>query len=141
MAVLIQEMVRADASAVVFSANPATSNKGEILINSTWGLCESIVSGMSTPDSYVLNKDTKNLIDSDIAEKTTMTVPVGDGIQIVDVPTQLRCQPSLNNHQLTEIANLAMSLESKMGCPVDIECSYSLDNLYLLQCRPITGMS
>lgn len=140
MAVIIQEMVRADASAVVFSANPTNANKGEILINSTWGLCEGIVSGMSTPDSYVLSKDTKNLIDSDIAQKTTMTVPIDDGIHMVDVPTQLQYQPSLTNDQLTEVANLAISLESRMGWPVDIECSYYRDNLYLLQCRPITGM-
>lgn len=140
MAVIIQEMVRADVSAVVFSANPTTADKGEILINSTWGLCESIVSGMSTPDSYVIRKDTKRLINSDISQKTTMTVPIEDGIEMVDVPTKLQYQPSLTSDQLTEIANIAVSLESRMGCPVDIEFSYYRDNLYLLQCRPITGM-
>ena len=50
IAVIIQEMLSCDVSAVVFSANPITGNKNEVVINSNWGLCESIVSGLATPD-------------------------------------------------------------------------------------------
>ena len=60
--------------------------------------------------------------------------------QDVDVPEHLQRQPSITNEQVNEIANIATELEIKMGWPVDIECSYFHGNLYLLQCRPITGL-
>ena len=140
IAVIIQEMVYPDASAVVFTTNPVTGNKEEILINATLGLCESIVNGIVVPDTYVVDKNDKKIIASDVAEKNIMRMPVQGGSQDVDVPEHLQRQPSITNEQVNEIANIATELEIKMGWPVDIECSYFHGNLYLLQCRPITGL-
>ena len=56
IAVLVQQMVPADVSAVVFSANPITSSRDELMVNASWGLGESIVSGTVTPDTYILRK-------------------------------------------------------------------------------------
>ena len=138
IAVIIQEMLACDVSAVVFSANPITGNKNQVVINSNWGLCESIVSGIVTPDMYVVKKDTETIVESVVAEKETMTTQMAVGVGCVEIPLSMRSRSSLEEEQILEISNLAIELEAKMGWPVDIECAYSQGDLYLLQCRPIT---
>lgn len=141
LAVLVQRLIVADASAVVFSANPVTGNPDEIVINANWGLGESIVGGLATPDTYTVRKSDLHLIARQVAEKRHMTVAVADGTREVDVPRYLRSMPVLADDQVREIARLAWSLEQRMGWPVDVECAYQADHLYLLQCRPITTLA
>jgi len=140
VAVLIQQLVMADVSAVVFSANPLTGNRDEIVIDASWGLGESIVSGLVSPDSYIVSKASLTVISSRVAEKRRMVVPIEGGTQEVDVPRFLQKQPALSDTQAIEMAQLALTLEAEMGWPVDIECAYQDDTLYLLQCRPITTL-
>ena len=140
MAALVQQMVSADASAVVFSANPVSGDRGEVLINASWGLGESIVSGIVTPDTLVVSKAGMMIVDAEIGEKDTMTTPAPGGVGQIDVPTQWRRQPSITSEQAIELAGLAVDLEARMGWPVDIECSYYQERPYLLQCRPITTL-
>jgi phosphoenolpyruvate synthase/pyruvate phosphate dikinase len=140
LAVLVQQLVPADVAAVVFSANPVTGNRGEVLINASWGLGESIVGGTVTPDTYVVDKASGATTERRIAEKQRMTVAVPGGTREVDVPRFLRSAPSLNDLQITAMADLARALEATMGWPVDIECAVHGDDLYLLQCRPITTL-
>jgi pyruvate,water dikinase len=58
----------------------------------------------------------------------------------VEVPRFLRIQTCLTDEQVVEMAKLALTLESTMERPVDIECAYADGELYLLQCRPITAL-
>ena len=138
--VLVQQLVAADSSAVVFSANPVTSRRDEIMINASWGLGESIVGGTVTPDTFVVSKSDQTISNRIIADKQRMTVSVPGGTSEVDVPRFLRSQSSLNEEQVLEMAQLALTLEQAMGYPVDIECAYAGGQLYLLQCRPITTL-
>jgi pyruvate,water dikinase len=62
------------------------------------------------------------------------------GTHEVDVPRFLRNASSLNDEQVIEMAKLALTLETTMGHPVDVECAFAKDELYLLQCRPITTL-
>ena len=140
MAALVQQMLPADASAVVFSANPVTRSRDEIVINASWGLGESIVSGTVTPDTFVVRRTGMTIIATEMGEKATMTAPMPEGVGEIDVPAQWQMQPSITNEQVVELANLAVELEARMGWPVDIECSYYQERLYLLQCRPITTL-
>ena len=140
MAVLVQQLLPSKVSAVAFSANPVTGNRDEIMINASWGLGESIVAGTVTPDTFVVRKSDLAVIASDIGDKSVMTAPVPGGVGEIDVPEHLHERPSLTNEQVIEVATLAVSLESRMGWPVDIECAYYEDSLYLLQCRPITTL-
>ena len=140
IAVLVQQLVHSDVSAVVFSANPLTGNRGEVLINVSWGIGESIVGGTVTPDTYVVHKEDMSIAATNIGEKTRMTVHIPGGTQEVDVPRMMRKQPSVNSEQVVEMAQLAVDLEKKMGWPVDLECAYYQGQLYLLQCRPITTL-
>ena len=138
LAVLVQQLVSADVSAVVFSAHPVTQDTGQVVISASWGLGESIVGGTVTPDTYIASKSSLRLTSSEITDKQCMTVRSDAGTQEVNVPRFLRTRPALNEEQVLEMAKLALNLEQEMGWPVDVECAYQADRLFLLQCRPIT---
>jgi pyruvate,water dikinase len=140
LAVLIQQLVVADVSAVLFSANPLTGARDEVVINASWGLGESIVGGSVTPDTYIARKTGGALLSRLVAEKRRMTVAVPGGTREVEVPRLLQAQPALSVDHVAEMAALAESLEQHMGWPVDVECAYAGGKLYLLQCRPITTL-
>jgi len=141
IAVLGQHLVRADVSSVMFSANQVTGNRDEVMINASWGLGESIVGGAVTPDTYLVRKAAMAGVSRHIAEKRRMTVVASDGTREVEVPRFLRTQPALRDDQVAELAQLGVALERRMGHPVDVECAYHADTLYLLQCRPITTLA
>lgn len=140
MAVLVQELVPADVAAVAFSVNPVTGNRGEMVINANWGLGESIVGGTATPDTFVVARETREVTWRDIARKDRMTVLAEHGTYDVEVTTDRQSVPCLEDAQIAEIALLAATLEEAMGWPVDIECAFAQNTLYLLQCRPITTL-
>ena len=140
MAVVVQEMIPADIAGVAFSANPVSGALDEVVINSSWGLGESVVSGTVTPDTYTVEKSGSGVVSSQIANKARMTVSKGDGAEEVDVPRIMREQPSMTDDQAREIARLTASLERTEGHPVDIEWAICKDTLFLLQCRPITTL-
>lgn len=140
LAVFVQQLVASDVSAVVFSANPITGSRDEIMINASWGLGESIVGGTVTPDTFIVRKSDLAITSRTVADKQRMTVSVPGGTREVDVPRFLRAQTSLNDEQAIEMAQLAITLDATMSYPVDIECAYAGGKLYLLQCRPITTL-
>jgi pyruvate, water dikinase len=140
IAVLVQQLVASDISAVVFSANSLTGNRDEIVINASWGLGESIVGGTVTPDTFIVRKSDLAVAQRVIADKQRMTVSAPGGTIEVDVPRFLRSTTSLNDDQVIEMAKLALTLEETMDHPVDVECAYAGGVLYLLQCRPITTL-
>ena len=140
LAVLVQQLVAADVSAVVFSANPVSGSREEVVIEAGWGLGESIVGGTVTPDTYVVRKEDLAVVSRSIAEKRRMTVPVPGGTREVETPRFLRTRPVLDEEQAVEMARLALALEIEMGRPVDVECAYEDGRRYLLQCRPVTAL-
>lgn len=140
MAVLVQQLIPADVSLVAFSANPVTGSRTEMMINATWGLGESLVSGTVTPDSYTVRKADMILIQQQQAAKSVMTILAANGVREVPVPRAMQQLPALTAPQVQEVAQLALTLEQEMGWPVDIECAYQGGTLYLLQCRPITTL-
>ena len=145
---LVQYLIVADVSAVVFSANPLTGNREEVVITASWGLGESIVGGTVTPDTWSVRKHDLAITARQIGDKRRMTVPAhrphpgatGQGTREVDVPRLLRARPVLDEAEVAELATLAMALETTVGRPVDVECAYQDGQLYLLQCRPITTL-
>jgi len=140
LAVLVQQLVASDVSAVVFSANPVTGSRDEIVINASWGLGESIVGGTVTPDTFIVRKSDLAVMERVIADKQRMTVSAPRGTREVDVPRLLRKEVCLNDEQVVELAKLARTLEGTMEHPVDVEGAYARGELYVLQCRPITTL-
>lgn len=140
LAVLVQRLVAADVSAVVFSANPVSGSHEEVVIEAGWGLGKSLVGGTVTPDTYVVRKEDLAVMSHQIAEKRRMTVPVTGGTREVETPRFLRSRPALDEEQAAALTQLALDLEKEMDCPVDVECAYEDGRLYLLQCRPVTAL-
>jgi pyruvate,water dikinase len=140
VAVLVQRLVMADTSAVVFTADPVTGNSAVVVINASWGLGESIVGGTVTPDVYIMNKHDATVEQRAIAVKRRMTVAVQGGTAEVQIPSFLRARPTLADEQVAEMVRVGVALESAHGRPVDIECAWRSGKLWLLQCRPITAL-
>jgi phosphoenolpyruvate synthase/pyruvate phosphate dikinase len=139
--VLVQSLVSADAAAVVFSANPVTAARDEVVVNASFGLGESIVGGTVTPDTYVLARPDLSVRERRLGEKRRMTIPAPGGSREVAVPTMLRRSPSISDEQAREAAGLAVRLERRLGHPVDLELAWTKSFLHLLQARPITTLT
>ena len=138
LAVLVQALVAADSSFVAFSADPISGERGRVVINANWGLGESVVSGLATPDAYAVNKASGVLLTQTLGAKECMTIAGEDGTRTVTTPRFLRARAALNESQVAAVTQLAIQLESEMGWPVDIEGAFQGETLYLLQCRPIS---
>jgi phosphoenolpyruvate synthase/pyruvate phosphate dikinase len=140
-AVLVQWLVPADAAGVVFSANPVTGARDEVVVNAAWGLGESVVSGTVTPDAIVVGRDDLALREHAVADKRRMTVAVPGGVREVPVPGRLARMPAVDAARARAAAELAIGLERDTGRPVDLEVAWAGPDLFLLQCRPITTLS
>lgn len=140
VAVLVQQLVLADVSAVLFSANPISGKRDEMILAASWGLGESVVGGAVSPDTWIVDAASHEIVSTRIGSKQRMTIAVPGGSREVDVPRMLREQPSLTEAQVREVARLGSRLEAALGWPVDIECAFAAGELYLLQCRPITTL-
>jgi pyruvate,water dikinase len=138
IAVLVQSLVPAEVSAVAFSQNVIARDPDEVVINASWGLGEPIVSGEVTPDTYLVNALEFTVLRREVADKAVLRALTPEGLATVAVPEERRRAPSLSDTQAVAIARLACDLERHMGWPVDIECAYAGEELFLLQCRPIT---
>jgi len=139
-AVLVQWLVPADAAGVVFSANPVTGARDEIIVNAAWGLGDSVVSGTVTPDAIVVGRGDHDVREHVVADKRAMTVAVPGGTREVPVPGRLAGMPAVDASQACAAARLATALEGETGGPVDIEVAWTGTDLFLLQCRPITTL-
>lgn len=142
-AVLVQKLIKAQVSAVVFSANPVTKNRDEIIINANWGLGESIVSGRVTPDSYIVSKSENTIKTRQKGEKHIMISPNANENGVVEqlTPHLMAASLAMTDEQIFATARLALKLENELGFPVDVECAWQGGKLYLLQCRPITTLA
>lgn len=140
VAVLVQQLLASNVSAVVFSANPVTGSRGEIVVTASWGLGESLVSATTTPDTWVVRKEDLAIVRESLGAKERMTVAVPGGTREIPVPRLMRRKFCLTPERVVELARLAASLDVQLGRPVDIEAAYFEDRLYLLQCRPITAL-
>jgi pyruvate,water dikinase len=138
LAVLVQQMIVADSSAVVFSVDPVSGGREAVVMNAVWGLGESLVNGRVNPDHYEVARANKEIVAYEIGDKEYITVVVSQDTREVRTPMFLRTQPAFTHTQIQEAAELALTAEAIMGWSVDIECAFRDDKCYLLQCRPIT---
>lgn len=138
MGVLVQQMVQADVSGVVFSTNPVTQNEEEVVINASYGLGEGIVSGLVTPDTYFVSK-TDGCVHKKLGEKETKIVAFGDGTKEVITTDEERNRYCLTDGQIAALVEETRNLEMVFGCPLDIEFALKDGLIYILQARPITA--
>lgn len=142
MAVVVQAMVPSEASGILFTANPASGERSEMIVNASYGLGEAVVGGEVAPDTFVIDRDTLTATETIIGAKDHMIVPAdGQGTARQDLTNPEREQASLKEPELRELAQLAIKVEQHFdGVPQDIEWSVADDRLWLLQSRPITSL-
>ena len=132
MAVVIQEMCDADVSGVLFTVSPFSADVS--IVESNWGLGESVVSGAITPDSFHVSRETGEVLEKNIAIKREMVTVTGVSV----VLSAQQDVSSLTNAQLMELTQLGMQVEGFYGQPMDIEWALVDEQFVLLQARPIT---
>jgi pyruvate,water dikinase len=140
IAPVIQLMVNADAAGVLFTAHPITYATTEIVIESNWGLGESVVSGRSMNDFFVLDKESLGIKERRIARKNVMvTMDLGRGSGRLEqpVPPAIASEPTLSEPQLAELARTSVRIENHFGFNIDMEWAYQDDVLYILQARRV----
>lgn len=148
LSVVVQKMVNSEKSGVMFTANPINSNRGEMMINASYGLGEAVVSGIVSPDEYTIKKDTKEILERHIASKKVMVVQNDNGIgthevEVKDVLGQEAVDAEcLSPEELNTLIEGGLKIESLYGSVQDIEWGLDRDTkgLYILQSRPITTL-
>src|SRR6266487_5121993 len=140
LAVVVQELVPADAAGILFTANPVTGARGQVMINAAWGLGEAIVGGQVTPDTIVVDRTSGKIIEQQISEKNLMTVRTPEGTREEAVPQERRNRVALSPAQAAELARLGVQIEKLYGLPMDIEWALHEGRVFIVQARPITAL-
>ena len=142
MAVVVQIMVPSAVSGILFTANPATGERAEMIVNASFGLGEAVVGGQVTPDTYVVDRATLAAKETLIGPKEQQIVPDRDwGVRLEDVAEDARQRAALSDDMLTGLAETALRIEELFdGVPQDIEWAFSHGRLHVLQSRPITNL-
>lgn len=137
IAVVVQRQVDAEKSGVLFTADPSTG-ASEATVEAALGLGEAVVSGEVSPDSYVLDRDSGDLLEATIQTQRRMCVPTADGTTFEPVPKEKRDARVLDNGALNDLLTLAAQVEDHYGAPQDVEWAVADGDLFVLQSRPIT---
>ncbi|MGE3845026.1 MAG: phosphoenolpyruvate synthase [Vicinamibacterales bacterium] len=147
LAVPVQRMVQSQKSGVMFTVEPVTSDATKITIEAVYGLGEGIVSGEISPDLYLVNKESLQILDKTVAPQSRM-IAKAEGTDgryetanaWMDVPEDLREAQKLTDAEIRELARIGRSVEEHYGHHQDIEWAYEDGKFYLTQARPVTTM-
>lgn len=143
--VCILKMVPARAAGVCLTVHPVTGDETKALIESNWGLGESVVSGSVTPDKFVVDRRERQVIERTPGQKLKRVVMRDQGVSEEEVPTDERGKLSLSDEEVIDIVVLAEKMESHFGVPQDVEWAIddslpARENVVLLQARPQVGI-
>ncbi len=138
MAVVIQAQINSEVAGVAFSLNPLNNDYDQAVINANWGQGETVVAGLVTPDSWVVNKVTGELVEQSINDKKISRWLQADG-QLIDRNDFQTSEACLQPTQIVHLTELLQRVETSFQCPVDIEWAIANDTIYLLQARPVTA--
>jgi len=142
MAVVIQSMVDARCSGVMFTRSPTTGDRSVITVEASWGLGSCIVSGEVTPDRFVVNKVTGEIVRRTLSRKTIQHVPNRDagGVRSAPVAPEQQLAPCLSDSEIGALTETGKRIEQHYAAPQDIEWVIARDSgaLHVLQSRPET---
>lgn len=148
LSTVVQKMVDSEKSGVLFTANPVTNNRDEIMINASWGLGEAVVSGIVTPDEYLVDKQTLRITEKQIATKNVIVIKHKEKVGTVEVAVKdylgyehVTAQCLLDD-EIKYLCKSSLKIEEIYQAPQDIEWALDADTkeLYILQARPITTL-
>lgn len=150
VAVVVQKMVESEVSGIAFSVHPVTQDRDQMIIEAGFGLGEAIVSGSITPDSYVVEKSVKKILDKNITTQARGLFRVdAGGNDWRNIPASEGAEPTLTDEEVLELADLVMKIEAHYGFPVDVEWALLRQGsggqareskFYIVQSRPITTL-
>jgi pyruvate,water dikinase len=142
IAVVVQLMVDAEKSGVMFTSHPSTGEP-RIIIEAAWGLGEAVVSGSVSPDNYVVDRASREVEEVTVADKKVMHVKdeaTGETVER-EVPDDRRTERVLTDDEIAELVTLGERVEDHYGDPQDVEWAIVDGEVYMLQSRPITTIS
>lgn len=137
IAVVVQEQIPSEVAGVGFSLNPMTNCYDEAVINANWGQGETVVSGLVSPDNFVVDKVNHRILEQNIGGKETSIWLLEDG-GTEEKPSDKMEEITLSEKQILALTELIVKVEAYYKKPMDIEWAFANDELFLLQGRPIT---
>ncbi|WP_018636002.1 phosphoenolpyruvate synthase [Parafrankia elaeagni] len=138
IAVVIQRMVDAERSGVMFSADPMTGDRSRIVIEAAFGLGEVVVGGEVIPDTYVVDKNGLQLVNARTGAQNHQIVRGADGHDLaVGIPTQ-DVRRVLSADEILGLARLALQVEEHFGGAQDMEWAIEGRHIHIVQTRPVT---
>ncbi|MES5885518.1 MULTISPECIES: phosphoenolpyruvate synthase [Bacillus cereus group] len=137
--VVVQKMVFPEASGILFTADPITSNRKVLSIDASFGLGEALVSGLVSADNYKVKED--EIVEKVIATKKLAIYGRKEGGTVTKkiAPNHQKVQ-TLTEQQILQLARIGRQIEAYFGCPQDIEWCLVDDAIYIVQSRPITTL-
>jgi phosphohistidine swiveling domain-containing protein len=141
VAVVVQKMVASEISGIAFSVHPVTEDYNQLIIEAGYGLGEAIVSGSITPDSYVVEKEPRNILDINVSTQTRgLYRAQNGGNEWRDIAEPQASSQVLTQDQILELSEIILGIEKHYGFPCDIEWAYENSKFYIVQSRPITTL-
>lgn len=142
VAVVVQKMVNSEISGIAFSVHPVTEDRNQLIIEAGYGLGEAIVSGSITPDSYVVEKEPRKIIDINVATQTeALYRNLAGGNTWKNIHEPKASSQVLTETQILELSDIILNIEKHYGFPCDIEWAYESEKFYVVQSRPITTLN
>jgi len=143
IAVPVQKMVQSQASGVMFTIEPVTSDSNHIIIEAVHGLGEAIVSGEVTPDLYIIDKKTTQIVSKKLARQEHQLVrnpgATGEEANIwEEIPAEEQSRQKVTDEEIIKIATLGKKLEDWYQFPQDIEWAKENSEIFIVQTRPVT---
>lgn len=140
MAVVVQAMVAGDRSGIAFSRHP--QNARQAVVEAVYGLNEGLADGTVEPDRWLLDRRTGRILAHHPPVRRQYAVrPVGTGTSLQPLAKEQADEPPLNAEETRQVWNLARRAEEECGSPRDLEWTYREDQLFALQCRPLTALA
>jgi pyruvate,water dikinase len=141
MAVVVQKMVNPDRSGVLFTRDPVQNRLDQMVIEAAYGLGEAVVSGLITPDQYIVDRDDGSLVREHVSIKSMAVVRAENGgTEQVPLSEEQARARVLSERDLERLRKIGLDLERYFGKPQDVEWCIEGEALYLLQSRPITTL-
>jgi pyruvate,water dikinase len=141
LAIPVQLMVQSEVSGVLFSVNPVTGNKNQVVIEAVWGLGDYMVQGVVNPDHYIVNKTSLTIHSRHHTSQTVMEIhDYPSGVKKFKVPKSKINAPKLTDEQVIELAKLSIKIHQHYFFPQDSEFAIEKGKIYLVQTRPITTL-
>jgi len=140
LAVVVQHMVQSEKAGVFFTVDPISQDVNKMTIEGAYGLGETVVSGSLTPDTYLINKKSLDIVDKKIAKQDWMLTKVGEKNVRASIKKDFQQMQKLSDVQIQELARIGRNIEKHYGWPQDIEWAIEGGKVYIVQSRPITTL-